>query len=147
MSRPFAKYSGKPAFSQVKECLTSGDYLKNKKSLNMLCNKDLCKCRVNSSGNQLLKLQALINSDPCLMFKKNSLYKNLYTKLDLNKYGNTITTMSNLSNNAYPIYANSSSESCYGTVNIDPNGNLFGNSVCGIDNFNEYVAFNRKTIV
>jgi hypothetical protein len=74
--------------------------------------------------------------------KKNNLYlhHNTFNKTNLNR--NLITKL-NLSNvnviDKIPL------SDPYLAYNIDPDGELFGNSVCGLNNYNNYLEYNPPT--
>ncbi len=140
MSRPFAKNNGKTTFSQFKEPLNASNYISYKKIKTTFCKPDYCNQNKNlySQSNYLLLKKAnkfIIN--PCDI-DHTELYVNLITKLDLS--GNAIV-VTDLSGNGYPVKIVTTVEP-YLTYNIDPSGNLFGNTVCGINNFEEYVMYN-----
>jgi hypothetical protein len=140
MSRPFATYNGKRTFKQVNEPLTSRDYIQLKKTKYSNCYPNYCHPNKNqgSQNNYLLLLRANhIALNPCPEIDKNQLYINLITKLNLND----VPVISNLSDNSYPVQI-STSVIPYLTYNIDPSGNLFGNTICGIDNWQNYVRYN-----
>jgi len=142
MSRPFAKYPAKPAFGQINEPLEAGKYIQNKKTKYTFCRPNICSPNKNVySQSNLMDLKQANN----LAFNpyKNSfntaqLYSNLYSMLDLS--GN-VPVISDLSGNTYPVSI-STTVTPYLTYNIDPSGNLFGDTVCGINNFEQYVVYN-----
>lgn len=143
MSRPFSNYSAKPAFAQVNEVLDQGEYIKNKQTKYTFCNPNIChpNKNINSQSNLLLLRQA--NSlvlYPCDNFNKTQLYSNLYTKLDLYDLSGNTPLISDLSGNKFPVLIDTN-VSPFLKYNIDPSGNLFGNSPCGIDNYLNYVTF------
>lgn len=72
-------------------------------------------------------------------FNLTQLYSSLYTKLDFRE--NT-PIISDLSGNAFPI-AISTTTTPYLTYNIDVSGNLFGDTVCGLYNYRNYIAYNK----
>lgn len=153
MSRPFTKYSAKPTFAQFNEPLVSNEYI-NRKRKNNVCSAYFCQKNknLNSQSNYLF-----INNINNSRFKtckntinKSQLYINLITKLDLssNISGETIPVISDLSYNTSPVIINDSVIP-FLTYNIDPSGYLFGNSPCGINNFENYIVYNhiKKYIV
>lgn len=142
MSRPFAQYSAKAAFKQIKESTTASDYISLKKTKYSLCNPNYCHPNKNqgSQSNYLLLRKAnktFLN--PCNEIDKTQLYINLITKLNLNE----VPVISYLSNNSYPVEINTSATP-YLTYNIDPSGNLFGNTICGIYNWQNYIRSNTS---
>jgi hypothetical protein len=75
--------------------------------------------------------------------KKTNLYlhHNTFNKTNLNR--NLVTKLNLL--NVTVIDTNPSSEPPYLAYNIDPSGALFGNSVCGLNNYNNYLEYNPPT--
>jgi hypothetical protein len=142
MSRPFAKYPAKPAFGQVREPLDAGEYIQNKKTRYSFCTPNVCHPNKNVySQSNLMSLKTANNLvfNACNnQFEYDQLYSNLYTKLDLS--GNVLV-IADLSGNVYPTPISTTAIS-YLTYNIDLSGNLFGNTVCGIDNFEKYIVYN-----
>lgn len=140
MSRPFAKNNGKSAFFKFKEPLDAGDYIKIKKTISSFCQSDFCHPNKNlySQNNYNNFKQAnnyILNKNN---FDHTQLYVNLVTKLELN---NNLIVVSDLSGNTHPVTINTTVEP-YLKYNIDPSGNLFGNTVCGINNFENYIVCN-----
>jgi hypothetical protein len=142
MSRPFSNYSAKPTFSQVNEPLDAGEYVKNKKTKYSFCNPNICHPNKNiySQSNLLFLRQAnTLAFYPCNNFDKTQLYSNLYTKLDLSDLSENTPVISDLSGN-FPVDIKTD-VTPYLTYNIDPSGNLFGNTPCGIDNYLNYLTY------
>ena len=143
MSRPFAKNNGKTTFAQFKEPLNAGNYISNKKTKYTFCKPDYCQQNKNlySQSNYLLlkKANELVNNSCDI--NHTQLYVNLITKLDLS--GNAIV-VTDLSGNGYPVKIDTTVQP-YLKYNIDPSGNLFGNTICGTDNFQNYLQFNPPT--
>jgi hypothetical protein len=152
---------GKSAFCKVKESIDGGEYILNKKAKNIyspnichqnkkaknICSPNIChqNKNVNSESNLLMlkKANTLKFNSFISKFNKSNLYINLYTKLDLKD----VCTISNLSNN-FPISitrdvpAINPVEPTFSNYVIDPSGNLFGNTPCGINNFVNYMVYN-----
>ena len=143
-SRPFANSPAKPAFAQFNESQTAGDYINDKKIKYTFCNQSICHPNKNVySESNLLMLRRANNLAfyPCInSFDKTQLYVNLYTELKLNP---TIPVVTNMQTNTSPAIINPTLVP-YLTYNIDANGNLFGNSVCGIDNYLNYLVYNNS---
>jgi hypothetical protein len=141
MSRPFAKYPAKPAFGQINEPLEAGEYIKNKKTQYTFCTANICHPNKNVySQSNLMALKRANNLAfyPCKnVLNPAQLYSNLYTELDLS--GN-VPVIADLSLNTYPTPI-STTVTPYLTYNIDPCGNLFGNTVCGINNYEQYLVY------
>jgi hypothetical protein len=136
MAHSFKSNSGNRAFGVFIEPLDAGAYIYNKKAKATYCVTNNCtpSVKVGSESNLLLyKRSNRLTNFPC----KNSINKanldiNLITKMNLlgvpviaNFSGNTPTTIT--SGNTY---------------NIDPDGKLFGNTICGINNYLNYLQYN-----
>ena len=143
MSRSFAKYPAKPAFGHINEPLDASDYIKIKKTKYSFCSPNICHPNKNvySESNYLLLKQAnTLAFYPCKnVLDSSELYSNLYTELDLSNNVVSVITDLNGSLNSVEI---DPTLTPYLTYEIDPSGNLFGNTVCGIDNFRNYVLYN-----
>ena len=123
MSRPFANNNGKTTFAQIKQTSNAGDYT-HKKSVSYSRPKFCCS-----------------NKYPPYSINTTQLYINLLTNLDLEN----VIVMSDLSGNTYPVKINTSPyNDPYLLYNIDPHGKLFGNTVCGINNFEQYIRCNNS---
>lgn len=141
MAHSFKTSSGRASFGVFKEAQDAGDYTLNKKAQTTFCSANVCvpSKTVVTQGNLLmlnranqLKYYSCKNS-----FNKSNLNVNLITKLDLlgvPVIQNTVTGAcpTDLSLNAIP----------YLDYTIDPSGNLFGNNVCGINNYVNYMVYN-----
>ena len=141
MSRPFAKYPAKPAFAQFNEPLEANEYIANKKIKYSFCSPNICHPNKNVfSQSNYLFLRRANNSAfyPCKnSIDKTQLYINLITKLELN----SVNVISDLSGNTSPVIIDTSVVP-FLKYNIDPSGNLFGDTPCGINNFENYLIYN-----
>lgn len=140
MSRPFAKYNASSAFSKPKNITDSSEYISKKKIKNSFCTPNICypNKNIGSSSNYIsLKKANTYAYDQHDSFNKTQLYSNLYTKLQLNEY---VIPIIDLSGN-YPVLVNSNIP--YTNYIIDPCGNLFGDNLCGITNFQNYIEYNN----
>ena len=141
MAHTFKTLSGKKTFEQFSEPLEAGDYIKNKKIKATYCVPNSCSpnIKVSNQGDLLtLRNSYNISVNPCLNnIDKTNLYINLITKLDLSY---NVIPILDTSGNAVPAIITSSSS--YTRYNIDPSGNLFGNTICGINNFSNYLVYN-----
>lgn len=137
MSRSFRGSNGNSAFGKASGLLNGSDYISNKKAkyINYLYgNKN-----VYSQSNVLMQKKAsLLKYNPFVNFNKSNLYSNLYTKLDLLE----VCTVSDI-NSGCKVEINGTVplEDLY-EYNIDPCGNLFGNTTCDINNFVNYRVYN-----
>ena len=144
MSRPFTPYSAKPTFAQVKEPLDAGEYILSKKTKYSFCNPNIChpNKNVNSSSNLLLLRTAnSLAFYPCSQFDKSQLYINLYSKLNLIDLSGNTPIISDLSGNTFPVNIDTN-VTPYLKYNIDPSGVLFGNTICGTNNYLNFLRYN-----
>jgi hypothetical protein len=127
MARSFNTNSGRSAFGVFKEPNTSGDYVLNKKSKSTFCsrNKRIC-CNTFSDQSNLLSAKKL-NTVNYKLINTSDLDINLITELNLKDV------------NVFQTFGMSSEPFFY--YNIDPSGQLFGNTTCGINNFLHYSEY------
>ena len=143
MSRPFTNYSAKSAFAQVKESVDASSYTQSKKTKSIFCQPNICHPNKNvySQSNLLLLKEAnTLTFYPCVDFNKTQLFTNLYTKLDSSDLSGNTPVISDLSGNIFPVTINPNVIP-YLKYNIDPSGVLFGNNICGINNYLNYVTY------
>ena len=143
MAHSFKTNSGTRAFGVFSEPQDAGDYIFNKKARATYCvaNKCVPSVKVGSQSNLLLFNRSnKLSIYPCKnVFNRANLYINLLTKLDLS--GN-IPVIENFSGNTIPSTITTDAIP-YLDYNIDPCGNLFGDTVCGINNFVNYMVYNK----
>jgi hypothetical protein len=124
-------------FAKFKEPMYASDYITKKKMNNTFCNSKICNYNKVNSQSNLLMLKQIKYS--CNQIDKTQLYINLITKLQLNNnipvitYNATKTSPTTIEPNKNPVF----------TYTIDVSGNLFGNSVCTINNWENYVVYNN----
>jgi len=149
----FKTSSGKSTFGGFNEPQDAGDYIKNKTATTSYCNLANCNTinkatnnKFNSENNRLLFNKSYyLNTVPIPDFNKMNLASNLITKLDLQSLDSTVVPV--IQKNGIPpivptdIIITSSTVS-YIDYTIDPCGNLFGNTVCGINNYMNYLVYN-----
>ena len=116
MAHSFKTSSGKKAFLMVSEPQAAGEYILNKK---------------NKCTNIKNKIKNCYDS-----IDRTQLYINLYTKLDLSG----VPVILDFSGNQVPSTIDLTSIP-YLRYDIDPSGNLFGNTTCGINNFEKYMVY------
>lgn len=137
------KGSGKSAFGVFSEPQTAGDYLYNKKAKTTFClaNKCIPSRKVNTESNLLLLNRANnLKYYPCKnFFNKANLNINLITKLDLKD----VPVIADFSGNAVPTTITQSAIP-FLDYNIDPSGVLFGNTICGVNNYVSFMAYNPR---
>ena len=138
MSRQFKSYMGKNTFGVLKESQEAGKYTLNKKALASFCPPKICISKETQSNRLLLRQANRIYYSSCHNpYNKANLNINLVTILDLS--GVPVIQQ----NNPYTIPAELDvTLKPYIAYTIDPSGNLFGNTVCGTDNFQKYLLFN-----
>jgi hypothetical protein len=135
--RLFPTYPAKPAFGENIKVQNAGDYTLNKK----LNYKKKYTAYSQSDLLSLKKLQYYNN----YTFNKTNLNVNLYTKLDLSG----VCVISNDLTGECPtslILDPSSGIPYYTNYNIDPSGILFGNTTCGINNYEQFMVYNPPYI-
>ena len=143
--------SAKMAFGTFNNSQDYSSYIINKKAKNIYCNKNKCIPRkhVNSQSEMLLLNTSNYNNYNNNLTTRNldnlnttNLNINLITKLDLtdvpviqsNVIGQPIISPTPLSTTVIP----------YIVYTIDPSGNLFGNTVCGLNNYEHYLVYNPQ---
>ena len=144
MARPFTNSSSaNKAFGVFLQPQNAGDYIYNKKVKSTYCNANICtpSLTVGSESNYLLFKRAnKLRVYPCLnSINKANLNINLITKLDLS--GN-IPVIQDASGNTPSTITISTTP--YLEYNIDPSGNLFGNTICGINNWEKYMVYDAS---
>ena len=119
------------------------EYIKNKSVMTKFCPRLQCKTPVNRFMNQAdyLSIKKVCSTNPgcCAVgyIDKTNLNINLLTKENL-KYVNVIKYNAT---NASPTNINRSLPFLY-NYTIDPSGQLFGNTGCGINNWTRYMVYN-----
>ena len=141
MAHSFKSSSGKPAFGVFSEPQTAGDYLYNKKAKTTFCLANNCipSKKVNTESNLLLlnRANALKYYRCKNYFNKANLYVNLISKLDLED----VHVIADFSGNVIPSTITQSAIP-FLDYNIDPSGVLFGNTICGVNNFVSFMVYN-----
>jgi hypothetical protein len=141
MAHSFKTNSGKTTFGVFKEPQDAGQYIQNKKAKTTFCNPNACIPRppINTQNNKLLLNNATyLKYKSCDDFNKSNLDVNLITSLDLSG-----VPVIQLLNSPYTSPTDiDPTVSAYETYLIDPCGNLFGNTTCGIYNYLNYLVYN-----
>ena len=139
-SRPFKTYMGKNTFGLLKEPQDAGQYILNKTASTSFCSPNVCvpsRTVASQSSRLILRRANKIYFRRCQdPYNTANLNINLVTKLDLSGVPVIIDPSGN-----YPTNLDITSIP-YLDYTIDPSGNLFGNTVCGADNFQNYLEFN-----
>ena len=161
--RLFPSYPARAAFGENNKVQDARDYTLAKSTKANFCNAKYCnplkKANVSSQSDLLLLrktktlnyYKSLIKNSynhnyisdriPTYEFNKTNLNVNLITKLDLkdvrvienNLTGQTPTPVIINPSSGVPYYSN---------YNIDPDGVLFGNTICGINNYENFMVYN-----
>lgn len=141
MAQSFKNSMGKKTFGVFSEPQDASEYISNKKARATYCVANSCvpSVKVGSQSNLLLfNTSNRLSVYPCKnKINRANLYINLFTKLDL--LGN-IPVIEDFSNKQVPSTI-SESTIPYLEYNIDPCGNLFGDTICGINNFVNYMVY------
>ena len=145
MASTFTTNSGFKTFGVFKESQSTTDYTLNKKAKTTFCKANVCVPNKSVGSQGQLELLRRANNleyyDCDDSFDKTNLNVNLITKLDL-------TDVCVIQNKATPpvcptplgIHTRFDASG----VTIDPYGSLFGNDVCGINNFTRYMVYNPQ---
>lgn len=144
MARPFNNSSSaNKAFGVFSESITAGDYINNKKTIATYCNANKCvpSLKNGSESNYLLfKRAKKLSVYPYLnSINKANLNINLITKMDLKN----VNVIQNFSTGDTPTTITRTADA-FLDYNIDPSGNLFGNTICGINNFVRYMVYDAS---
>jgi hypothetical protein len=137
--RVFNNNFGKKTFQVFSEPKDASEYTYDKKARATYCVANKCSpsIKVGSEGNLLLFNRAnKLSVFPCTNTIDNQeLYINLLTNLDLSG----VPVIEDFSGNQIPSTIDNNSIP-YLRYNIDPSGNLFGNSPCGLYNYVNYMT-------
>jgi hypothetical protein len=149
--------SGKATFGTLKQVSYQSDYITNKKSKLNYCNNVNYTANSNCKKNNFFtnynqynlfnngRYLFALDTKKKLPFNKTNLIAGLYSKMNLTNVctvinGNPCSQIESCNgcSNVVTVDA-SSSNPFYITNTIDPIGELFGNSQCGINNFIDYM--------
>lgn len=146
--RLFPTYPARPTFGVNTAVQNAGDYILQKKAKRSYCNISLCKQanNVKSQSDLLLlrKSNYLYNKCKSQFFNTANLNVNLFTKLDLKD----VKVIANSSTGVSPTNIETTStdttstDPSYVTYTIDPCGELFGNTICGVNNYQQFLVYN-----
>jgi hypothetical protein len=133
MARSFKSIPKKNAFGTFNNTFfTSGDYITNKKIKSIFCSPKKYICCNNFSNQSNLLFAINSNQSNYKYINTADLYINLITKLDTKD----VVTFNIKDLNSAPGFY----------YDIDPKGQLFGNTPCGINNFVNYLVYNNDRI-
>jgi len=135
---------GNPAFGQLKNSTPAGNYIYTNRVRYQYCNPSRCVKVKNYAELNALNASYRVKyrrNQNTIQSQKNNLIYSLYTELDLKN----VDVISNSTTNVTPTSITTSSIP-YLEYNIDPSGNLFGNTTCGLNNFINYRIGNNYTL-
>jgi hypothetical protein len=139
--------TGKAAFLSFTPTQYSSDNTTNKTSTTTYCDTSITlNNKFSSSSERLLyKLSNYLNTVPNPSYNKSNLAINLVTKLDLQNLDSSIVPV--IEKNGIPSTVPTEIVITPLTVpyldyTIDPCGNLFGNTPCGLNNYMQYLVYN-----
>jgi hypothetical protein len=137
-SANFTPITARPTFGSNRMIYYGSDYILNKKIKNMFCNKQDC-LKLNKVNNQsdLLLLNKAIKYNTFKSFNRANLNVNLITKLDLNNVNVVENTLTGDTPTTIDIDITFNQN-----YTIDPSGVLFGNDLCGINNYVNFQELN-----
>ena len=132
---------GNETFGKLNPSTPAGCYTNKKRTQYSYCNPS--RCVKVQNYQDLYTLRAAVdlkyhNNQNIIKAQKNNLVSGLYTELDLNG----VKVISNSTTNVSPTTINFVSLP-YIDYNIDPSGELFGNTICGLNNFINYKALHK----
>ena len=139
VSRKFAysgsgNSNGKETFGQFRRVQNASDYTLSKKAKSTYCRQSNClpKTSTLNNGDYLLKHFYEIDSIRSI---KTDLTNGLITKLDLKG----VSVIKNKQTGESPTTLSKTSVT-YLDYTIDPSGTLFGNTICGLNNYQNYLG-------
>ena len=140
-SRPFKPYMGKNTFGVLKEPQDAGQYILNKTASTSFCAPNVCvpsRTITSQSSRLILRRANKIYFSRCQdPYNTANLNINLVTKLNLRD----VSVIQQNDPYAVPTYLDVTSIP-YLDYTIDPSGSLFGNTICGTNNFQNYLRPN-----
>lgn len=144
MSHSFKSYPAKPCFAQFKEPTNSSDYITQKKIQNLFKSFHTIPCyskckKPTNSSDYIIQKKIQYSFYHPNEINKNQLYINVITKLQLN---NDIPVIIDNTNGISPSLINLTQNPTT-RYTIDPDGILFGNNICTINNWENYVVYNK----
>lgn len=151
MAYSFTNNSGIKTFGVHKEPLQAGEYILSKKSLTTFCGANKCNTSYGITKNGKVDTQSnllMLNRANNIKYytpnnvKNGNLYINLITKLNVK---NVPVICNNTSPNLYesPVsLSKTSTNPPYINYQVDPSGNLFGNTTCGLNRYLSYLIYN-----
>uniref|UniRef100_A0A6C0EWA2 Fibronectin type-III domain-containing protein n=1 Tax=viral metagenome TaxID=1070528 RepID=A0A6C0EWA2_9ZZZZ len=145
MAHAFSPIPAKPTFGNITQSDYASDYIQNKIAKLAYCRdlkKSNCKKKFSQSELLLFNKGRLLNSYAfgigTSLINESNLIAGLYTQSDLSG----VAVICDVSGDACitPTAIDSSNVPFYEHYLIDPDGQLFGNTPCGITNFTKYMT-------
>ena len=136
---------GKETFGKLHEGTTSGDQIYIKRVQSTYCFPSRCIKVTNYRQLNALRTsfrETYLANQNTIKSQKNSLVSGLYTELDLTNI-KVIAANTTPFGSPTPI---STTSVPYIDYRIDPEGKLFGNTVCGLNNFINYKVGNNSAL-
>jgi hypothetical protein len=143
MANQFNYSNGNRTFGNFSSLKNASDYIENISSKRQTTNRNDCITFKNiSNQGQFLKLKnvKISRKNKFFSFNKANLNMNLVNRLNLN---NVCVIKSNSGSCPTDISLNNVP---YLTYIIDPSGNLFGDSVCGLNNYTNYLECTESNV-
>lgn len=134
--------NGSQTFGQLSASRNASDYISNKKAKSTLCNSKICLPKtptINQSSYLLSKKSNYIRYSTTTNPEgenKNNLASGLNTTIDLLN----VPVIQNTSGVSPTTISTSSIH--YLTYVIDPSGVMFGNTICGLNDINDFRILN-----
>lgn len=137
-------FPARPAFGSNKESMYASDYIYKKKAIATYCNPEVrCKKNGFTQGELMLRDDARLLTRCNGPFNTSNLNINLFTALDLTG----ALVIQDASGNACPTSIEYTEiPNFYLRYVIDPSGQLFGNTPCGVNNYLTYLVYNPPPV-
>jgi hypothetical protein len=142
MSRLFQPIPAKPTFGVLHSNTYASDYIKNKRAKIVFCNELKSPyCKKLMTQNEFLNFKRIdAHYASKSLYNKSNLINGLYTKEKLENIDTLCRIEGNMCVN--PTTIDPLNVPFYSFYNIDPKGELFGNTPCGINNYTNYMVSN-----
>ncbi len=149
MAHSYKSSSGKASFGVFSEPQNASEYIHNKKLRTAYCNATNCNFGKKSIPKSELLLIKRSQKKTILNSYENALNNpnlniNLITKLDLLN----VPVIRDFSTNDVPTIINNEEGKLFPDIypyleyDLDPCGNLFGDTICGINGYVDYLVYN-----
>jgi hypothetical protein len=135
-------YPARSAFGVNNAVQNAGDFILQKKAKRSYC-KASNNVKTQSDLLLLRKSNYLKNKCQLYSFNKSNLNVNLFTKMNLQDVSVITNTETGVSPTPIDIPCDIPP---YISYTIDPSGVLFGNTLCGINNYQNFIVYNPPYI-